>query len=108
MPKVRRARSATVEVVVVRTPKGFVVRPAYVVVGVGDRIRWRNYTSDRIQVLLPNRTPGEERLAHDRSYNYTTVIPAGAAAGFHPYAVYSNEARDFCMGESMPGVIIKR
>jgi hypothetical protein len=34
------------------------------------------------------------------------VVATGV--GFHPYAVYSTQARDFCLGESMPGVIIKR
>jgi hypothetical protein len=99
---------APVEVAVVKTPRGFLVRPAYVVVTPGDRINWRNCTSGRIQILLPSGTPGAASLAYDGEGNASLRVPAGAAAGFRPYAVYSTEARDFCMGESMPGVIIKR
>ncbi len=106
MPRARRVPRAPVEVVVVKTPKGFVVRPAYVVVNRGDRIIWRNCTRGRIQVLLPEGTPGARSLDYDRSGDASMVVAAGV--GFHPYAVYSTQARDFCLGESMPGVIIKR
>lgn len=97
-----------VEVVVVRTPKGYLVRPAYVIVQGGDTIRWRNLTRRGIQVLLPRVTPGADSFREDRETGEAQIlIPEGAATGFYPYAVYSAEANDTCLGESGPGVIIK-
>lgn len=97
-----------VEVVVVKTPKGFVARPGYVIASAGDTLVWRNCTKRKIEVLLPSATPGAESFRGiSRTGEAEIRIPRRAAPGFYPYAVYSAEANDFCLGESSPGVIIK-
>lgn len=97
-----------IEVVVVKTPNGYLVRPAYVIAGGGDRIVWKNCTKRRIEVLLPRGTPGAKSFRENaRTGEAVIAVPRRAAPGFYPYAVYSAEANDLCIGESGPGVIIK-
>jgi hypothetical protein len=110
--------ASSVEVVVVKTPKGYVVRPAYVVVGRGDTLVWQNLThrnpehpvpGEAIEISFPDsHALGAPRLLDAVHGDFALEIPRDAAPGFHPYAVFSQRARDYCVGESTPGVIIKR
>lgn len=98
-----------VEIVVVKTPTGHLVRPAYARARPGDTLVWYNYTGLRIQVMLPRTTPGLASFRETGDNGEARLaIPEHVERGFHPYAVFSEEARDFCLGESSPGVIIGR
>jgi hypothetical protein len=96
-----------IEIIVIRTPKGYQVKPACPTVSRGDTIAWRNYTRADIEVLLPTLFPAAERVAGDRGELRVTV-GGKADGGFYPYAVYSAEANDMAIGNSSPGVIIRR
>jgi hypothetical protein len=97
-----------VDVVVVRTPKGYLVRPGYVIARRGDSITWKNCTQAPIEVLLPRHYPGRDTLRQLNRRGETRIrVPRNAPLGFFPYNVYSVEANDLCIGESTPGVIIK-
>jgi hypothetical protein len=98
--------ATTHEVQIVKTPKGHVVIPGYVVVAVDDTIIWRNYAGGDIDVLLPGVFPG--KLQKTAAGDPMVVVGVPKAPGFQPYAVYSSEANDFCIGQSTPGVIIKK
>lgn len=98
--------AATHEVNIIKTPKGHFVVPGNVIVAVGDTIIWNNCTEGKIDVLLPGVFPG--KLQKTAAGDPMVVVGIPLAAGFQPYAVYSSEANDFCIGQSTPGVIIKK
>ncbi len=105
---------ADVEIVIVKTPKGFVVRPAYVLASRGDRLIWHNLTGkspglvadgEGIDIQIPcGRLGSPSGVGPMR---VATTIPMDAPYGFHAYSVYSQRAKGYCKGESTPGVIIK-
>ena len=97
-----------VEIVVVKTPSGYLVRPAYALAKAGDWLDFYNYTALKIEVMLPKGTVfGAFTPSGDKGEG-SVRLTAEAAKGFYPYAVYSHEANDFCVGKSSPGVIIGR
>ena len=97
-----------VEIVVVKTPSGYLVRPAYARAKPGDTLVFSNYTALAIEVMLPKRTAFGVFTASGDSGEGSAPVSGDAANGFYPYAVYSHEAKDFCVGKSSPGVIIGR
>ncbi len=96
-----------IEIIVIRTPKGYQVKPACPIVARGDTIHWHNYTRADIEVLLPAIFPPGVRRAGRRG-ELRFKVGRRAVAGYYPYAVYSGEANDMAWGESSPGVIIRR
>jgi hypothetical protein len=94
------------DVHIVKTPKGYLVVPGYVVAAIGDTIVWKNYTGGSIEVLLPSVFPG--RLQAPKGEDPYVELGPPEKSGFQPYAVYSGEANDLCIGQSTPGVIIKK
>jgi hypothetical protein len=111
-PMMRGSGPVEIEIIVIRTPRGYQVNPACPVVSRDDQIVWRNYTGADIEVLLPRVLSASVRAS------VPLVVAAGNEArvtvtdnrfsGFHPYAVYSAEANDMAVGNSSPGVIIRR
>lgn len=96
-------------IVVVKTPRGYRVIPPSPLVGKGETIGWRNYTGLPIEVLRPTTFPGSIVTGPDGLGNVDVKITGAAVGGtFYPYAVYSAEANDMAVGDSAPGVIIKR
>jgi len=95
------------QIMVIRTPRGYRVIPPCPVVGKGDQITWRNYTQGNIEVLLTSIFPGVKGVPTANG-EVDVIINANAPAGLYPYAVYTAEANDMAVGDSAPGVIIKR
>jgi hypothetical protein len=104
---------ADIDIAVVKTPKGYVVRPACVIVRAGDTLLFHNLTG---------KVPATPKAGEGIVVNFPTsqlfkfaaepecvkvAVPPGLSYGFHPYSVYSQRANDFCKGESTPGIIIK-
>ncbi|MBI2836769.1 MAG: hypothetical protein HYX75_00505 [Acidobacteria bacterium] len=101
-------REAT-EVFVLRTASGYRVRPAYVAASPGQDVHFVNLTGGRVQIFFPDRSAfGTERKDVAPGRTASITIPERAETGHFPYAAYSEEARDFCLGESSPEVIIRR
>ncbi len=97
------------EVFVMRTASGYRVRPAYVAASPGQDVRFVNLTTGRVRIFFPDRSAfGTERKEVAPGRTASITIPRGAETGHYPYAAYSEEARDFCLGESSPEVIIRR
>ncbi len=104
----------TIEIVVVKTPKGYIVRPAYVIARKGDVLVWINLTGkdpekpdlakEGITVNIPCGALGTPTAVETR---VQTTIPTTAPYGFHTYSVYSKRKGGYCKGESTPGIIIK-
>src|SRR5262245_9405348 len=105
-----------VTVYVLKTPKGYLVRPAAAAVPQGGRIRFVNLTQAEALVHVPSRALG--RRQHVLTLPPQTEgkgqpmktglweIPGDAPYGAYPYSVYSDEAGDYCLGESSPIIII--
>lgn len=100
-------KSATIQIMIIKTPKGYRVIPPSPAVAKGDTIAWRNYTHGNIEVLLTSLFPGVKGAPAENG-DVDVIINANAPAGFYPYAVYAAEANDMAVGDSAPGVIIKR
>lgn len=93
------------EIFVLKTGKGYIVRPAHLAARRGDEIRVYNYTRGPAAVFLPKFQQRVIPIAAGESASFR--VPDDAASGAHAYAVYSEEASDFCVGESSPIVIIR-
>ena len=101
-----------VSVAVLKTEKGFVVRPAQQIVERGQTIEWFNGTAQPIEILLPSLTlaPGSRALLVANpleSVGFEVRADSKVTPGVYPYAVYSQEAVGFCAGESSPIMIIR-
>ena len=104
----RSDRGAT-EVFVLRTAGGYRVRPAYVAASPGQDVHFVNMTGGRVRLYFPDPSAfGTERQEVAPGKTACITIPEKAEPGHFPYAAYSEEARDFCLGESSPEVIIRR
>lgn len=104
----RSNRGAT-EVFVMRTASGYRVRPAYVAASPGQDVHFVNLTGGRVRLYFPNPSAfGTERKEVAPGRTASIKIPERAETGHFPYAAYSEEASDFCLGESSPEVIIRR
>lgn len=92
-----------------RTGSGYRVRPAYVAVSPGQEVRFTNLTEGRVRLFFPDPSAfGTEQEEVAAGKTGAITIPEKAATGHYPFAAYSEEARDFCLGESSPEVIIRR
>lgn len=98
-----------VNVYVVTTDKGCVVRPAHAIVDRGDTLTWHNLLGDAVTLLVPD--------ARIYGGAVTQPIPAGAKwaspavlpacpRNFYAYGVYCHAAGLFAEGESHPGMIV--
>jgi hypothetical protein len=105
-----------VTVYVLKTPKGYLIRPAAAAVARGGRIRFVNLTHAEALVHLPSRALGrrEEVLVlppqskeKDCAAQPVSIdVPGDTPYGTYAYSVYSDEAHDYCQGESSPIIII--
>lgn len=95
------------EIIVIKKSKSYQVLPPCPIICRNDTIVWRNYTGSDIEVLLPTTFPAAKKEAGQKGELTVTVL-GNAPPGFYPYAVYSVEANDMAVGNSAPGVIIKR
>lgn len=98
----------TVSVHVYRHGAEYLVRPAVVAANGGDSLRFSNLTDQRLTVFFPHRG-FEPAVLHVEARGESQLpLPAVKDRALFPYAVYCEEARDFCRGESSPGVIIEK
>jgi hypothetical protein len=105
-----------VTVYVLKTPKGYLVRPAAAAVAQGGKIRFVNLTQAEALVHVPSRALGRRQEVltlppqpADKGHGMksgTYEVPKDAPYGAYVYSVYSDEARDYCQGESSPIIII--
>jgi len=92
-------------VYILKSTRGFVVRPAVAAVSRKGRLRFVNHTRQEVVVFLPS-LYGRGLHTVLAGKDTTLDVPEGAPYGPHTYAAYSEEARDFCLGESSPIIII--
>ena len=87
--------------------------PAAPIVGEGDTIVWANYTGGKVEILLPKplrgqlgKGSGSAECAHKKEFS--VKVKKDPTPGFYAYSVFVHESNDMAVGNSAPGVIIKR
>ena len=100
-------------VAVIKVGREFRTIPAAPIVGEGDTIIWANYTRDNIEVLLPKVLLGQVTNLKGTSHcgcekEFSADVIKTPRPGFYPYSVFVEAANDMAVGNSAPGVIIKR
>jgi hypothetical protein len=96
------------DVLIFKAGTTYRVRPAYLVTTTGRKIVFRNLTDAPVRLFFPARDAfSKTELSIERS-GTNDVDVTGNVAGLYPYAAYSEEAGDFVVGESSPGIIIER
>lgn len=106
------------------------VSRASVVIKSGDRIRFRNRTTDKIHVQVSHDVFHASvvvvsgggitfaQVPHHRLFGKsmftipaghdTTLRPTKPHPGLYPYAVFCDQQRKFCTGSSMPIIIVPK
>ena len=105
MPKAKRNLS---EVKISSSKTTCKVSRPFVVVQTGDRIRFRNRTAGKIHVQV-----SENRLFASSMFSILpshekTVVARKVHRGVYPYAVFCEHKARFCIGSSMPIIIVPR
>ncbi len=97
---------------IVRKGHAYFVRPAQIVVAPGDTFSIANLTAQEARVLFPEFSDKALTLSAyepSKKTSYAEIkVPAEAKVGFSPFAAFVAEGRDFCEGESAPGIIISK
>ncbi len=104
-------RAEIVEVFVMKTGAGFRVRPAYIAAHPGQVVHVVNLTKGRIKLYFPEPqiwSAGKEIELVEAEGRAELEVAENPRLGHFPYAVFSEDAKDFCSGESSPEVIITR
>lgn len=84
------------------------VSRSFVEVQTGDRIRFRNRTAGKIHVQVSeNRLFGNSMFTIQPNHD-KTVITHKVGRGVYPYAVFCEHKARFCIGSSMPIIIVPR
>ena len=105
MPK---QKSHLIKVQINSVNKRCKVSREFILVQPGDRVSFRNQTSDDAHIHV-----SEDKLFKNPQFR---IVPGGektvevrkVQCGIYPYAVYCDCSRKFCTGSSMPIIIIPR